>query len=78
MQTNVILKQKNDPVLKKFIKACNVGNICYTNLLLSYMRKKKPEKLADFEKLTFSSEILERHQLYRNINFSDSKCKYIE
>ena len=30
-------------------------------------------KLADFKKLTFSSEILKPYQLNPNINFSDPK-----
>ena len=34
--------------------------------------EKKTEKLAVFEKLTFSPEILKPYQLYQNINFSDS------
>ena len=32
----------------------------------------KTEKLAVFEKLTFSPETLKLYQLYQNINFSDS------
>ena len=34
----------------------------------------KAEKLADFEKLTLSLEILKPYQLYQNSNSSDSKC----
>ena len=41
------------------------------------MRKKTPEKLVNYEKLTIYLEILNTYQLDQNINFSDSKCNII-